>query len=82
MRQIKELGSEDDRKRVSREASFMYVPIAHKLGLYLLKSEMEDLSLKYLEHDAFYMIKEKLAATRAARDLYIKNFIGIWYLFF
>ena len=76
MRQIKELGTEDDRKRVSREASFMYVPIAHKLGLYLLKSEMEDLSLKYIEHDAFYMIKEKLSATKRTRDLYIQQFIA------
>ena len=76
MRQIKELGSEEDRQRVSREASFMYVPIAHKLGLYLLKSEMEDLSLKYLEHDAFYMIKEKLSATKRTRELYIQQFIA------
>lgn len=76
MRQIKELGTDEDRKRVSREASFMYVPIAHKLGLYLLKSEMEDLSLKYIEHDAFYMIKEKLSATKRTRDLYIQQFIA------
>lgn len=75
MRQIKELGTDEDRKRVAREASFMYVPIAHKLGLYLLKSEMEDLSLKYLNHDAFYMIKDKLSATKRTRDQYIHQFI-------
>ena len=41
------------------EAAYLYAPLAHKLGLYKLKSELEDLSLKYLEHDAYYHIKEK-----------------------
>lgn len=57
------------------EAAYLYAPLAHKLGLYKLKSELEDLSLKYLEHDAYYHIKEKLNATKKARDLYIENFI-------
>ena len=52
-----------------------YAPLAHKLGLYKLKSELEDLSLKYLEHDAYYMIKENLNATKKTRDAYISNFI-------
>ena len=50
--------------------------MAHKLGLYKLKSELEDLSLKYLEHDAYYLIKEKLNATKKSRDAYIERFIG------
>ena len=50
--------------------------MAHKLGLYQLKSELEDLSLKYLEHDAYYMIKDKLNATKATRDAYIERFIA------
>ena len=62
--------------RVSEEAAYLYAPLAHKLGLYKLKSELEDLSLKYLEHDAYYHIKEKLNATKAARDAYIDRFIG------
>ena len=45
------------------------------MGLYKLKSELEDLSLKYLEHDAYYLIKEKLNATKASRDAYIARFI-------
>ena len=49
--------------------------MAHKLGLYKLKSELEDLSLKYLEHDAYYMIKDKLNATKRSRDAYIEKFI-------
>ena len=61
---------------VSQEASYLYAPLAHKLGLYKLKSELEDLSLKYLEHDAYYMIKDKLNATKQARDAYIEQFIG------
>ena len=45
------------------------------MGLYRLKSELEDLSLKYLEHDAYYLIKEKLNATKKSRDEYIEKFI-------
>ena len=61
---------------MSEEASYLYAPLAHKLGLYKLKSELEDLSLKYLEHDAYYHIKEKLNATKKSRDAYIERFIG------
>ena len=75
MRQIKDKGTIEERTRVATEAAHLYAPLAHKLGLYLIKRELEDLSLKYLEPDVFYMIKEKLSATRAARDLYIANFI-------
>ena len=56
------------------EANYLYAPLAHKLGLYQLKRELEDLSLKYLEHDAYYHIKDKLNATKQARDAYIKRF--------
>ena len=76
MRQIKDRGEIEERTRVATEAAHLYAPLAHKLGLYLIKRELEDLSLKYLEPDVFYMIKEKLNETRAARDLYIANFIG------
>ena len=76
MRQIKDRGEIEERTRVATEASRLYAPLAHKLGLYLIKRELEDLSLKYLEPDVFYMIKEKLSATRKARDLYIANFIA------
>ena len=76
MRQIKDRGEIEERTRVATEAAHLYAPLAHKLGLYLIKRELEDLSLKYLEPDVFYMIKEKLNATRAARDLYIANFIA------
>ena len=75
MRQIREEGREAG-LRVSEEAAYLYAPMAHKLGLYKLKSELEDLSLKYLEHDAYYHIKDKLSETKKSRDAYIDHFIG------
>ena len=91
MRQIRDIGNADtvpsgfatggaanatDAKRqVSQEAAYLYAPLAHKLGLYKLKSELEDLSLKYLEHDAYYHIKDKLSETKKSRDAYIERFI-------
>lgn len=75
MRQINKVENIEAQRRVSIEASYLYAPLAHKLGLYKLKSELEDLSLKYTEHDAYYMIKENLNATKRARDAYIERFI-------
>ena len=75
MRQIRDTEQEDARLEVSQEAAYLYAPLAHKLGLYKLKSELEDLSLKYMEHDAYYHIREKLSATKSARDAYIDRFI-------
>lgn len=75
MRLIRDTDNTEAKMRVSEEAAYLYAPLAHKLGLYKLKSELEDLSLKYLEHDAYYMIKEKLNATKQARDAYISRFI-------
>lgn len=75
MRQIKDAENEEARRHVAMESSYLYAPLAHKLGLYKLKSELEDLSLKYLEHDAYYHIKEKLNATKKSRDAYIERFI-------
>lgn len=76
MRNISSCTNVDDVARVAQEASYLYAPLAHKLGLYKVKSELEDLSLKYLEHDAYYMIKEKLSQTKRDRDAYIESFIG------
>ena len=76
MRQIRDTENVEAKTEVSEEASYLYAPLAHKLGLYKLKSELEDLSLKYLEHDAYYMIKDKLNATKKSRDAYIERFIA------
>ena len=76
MRQIRDTQNPEAKTRAAEEASYLYAPLAHKLGLYKLKSELEDLSLKYLEHDAYYMIKENLNATKRSRDAYIEKFIA------
>ena len=75
MRQIRDTKNVEAKMEVSQEAAYLYAPLAHKLGLYKLKSELEDLSLKYMEHDAYYMIKDKLNETKASRDAYIAAFI-------
>ena len=75
MRQIRDTTNREAQQEVSQEAAYLYAPLAHKLGLYKLKSELEDLSLKYLEHDAYYLIKEKLSETKKSRDAYIGRFI-------
>lgn len=75
MRQIKDSGNEEDRLKVANEAAYLYAPLAHKLGLYKLKSELEDLSLKYTKRDTYYFIKDKLNETKASRDKYIATFI-------
>ena len=75
MRQIRDTANIEAQHEASRQAAFLYAPLAHKLGLYKLKSELEDLSLKYLEHDAYYHIKDKLNETKHNRDLYIERFV-------
>ena len=75
MRQIRDTDQLEAKNKVSEEAAYLYAPLAHKLGLYKLKSELEDLSLKYMEHDAYYHIKDKLSETKKSRDAYIERFI-------
>ena len=77
MRQIRDVKDDvmKQKAEVSEEAAYLYAPLAHKLGLYKMKSELEDLSLKYLEHDAYYHIKDKLSETKKSRDAYIERFI-------
>lgn len=76
MRRIKDTPAREAQRRVSLQAAHIYAPLAHKLGLYKLKSELEDLSLKYLETEAYYSIKESLNATKKSRDAYIDNFLA------
>ena len=67
---------EDDRLRLAAEASYLYAPLAHRLGLYNIKSELEDLSLKYTDHKQYDFIKRKLNETKRSRDKYIAEFIA------
>ncbi len=68
--------SEDDRIRLATEAAYLYAPLSHRLGLYKIKSELEDLSLKYTNRKQFDFIKRKLNETKRSRDAYIANFIA------
>lgn len=76
MRLIKDNPNDAERRRVATQASRLYAPLAHKLGLYTLKSELEDISLKYLDPEIYYHIKEKLNETKKSRDAYIERFIS------
>ena len=60
---------------VAYEVSYLYAPLAHRLGLYGIKSELEDLSLKYTNRDVYTQIAHKLNETKAGRDAYIADFI-------
>ena len=69
--------STDDaaRRLVANEASKLYIPLAHKLGFYKLKSEMEDLALRYTESEIYAELSRKLEETAASREDYIAGFI-------
>lgn len=60
---------------ISTEAIYLYSPLAHRLGLYGIKSELEDLYLKYTDRDTYTHIAKKLNETKKVRDAYIENFI-------
>ncbi len=60
---------------VAYEVSYLYAPLAHRLGLYSVKSELEDLSLKYTNRDIYTQIAHKLNETKASRDAYLDNVI-------
>ena len=67
MHQLKDYDAEEQ-KRISKETLEIFAPLAHHLGVYKLKSELEDLSLRYLKPDVYYDIVEKLDSTKAERD--------------
>ncbi len=62
--------------RVASETIYLYAPLAHRLGLYSIKSELEDLYLKYSDPDAYREIIKKIKDTKAARARFIRNFIN------
>lgn len=72
----KQFKDNSDRVRIALEASFLYAPLSHRLGLYSIKSEMEDLSLKYTDRKTYDYIKQKLNETKRSRDAYIAEFIA------
>ncbi|MBN2767290.1 MAG: bifunctional (p)ppGpp synthetase/guanosine-3',5'-bis(diphosphate) 3'-pyrophosphohydrolase [Paludibacteraceae bacterium] len=66
----------DNRMNVARESSFLYAPLAHRMGLYAIKTELEDLSLKYTNREIYSEIARKLNETKRSREKYISEFIG------
>ena len=60
--------------KIASETLYIYAPIAHRIGLYDVKSELEDLGLKYTEPEIFNDIKSKIEQTKVEQDKYIKNF--------
>src|SRR5678810_331688 len=61
--------------KISSETVYVYAPLAHRMGLYNIKTEMEDLAMKYLEPDSYHYIADKLADTKRERTRYINDFI-------
>lgn len=61
--------------KVSSETVYVYAPLAHRMGLYTIKTELEDLSMKYLEPDTYKEIARKLSETRRERTRYVNEFI-------
>ena len=75
MRNI-DLYSESERIKIASETKYIYSPLAHRLGLYNLMSEMEDIIMRILEPDEYFSILKQLQATKAKRNKFIKEFIG------
>jgi GTP pyrophosphokinase len=63
-------------QKISAEVSYLYAPMAHRLGLYVIKSEMEDLVMKFTNREMYSFIAKKLNETKRARDKYIAEFIA------
>ena len=75
---MRTLGSmrEDKQLKIASETKFLYAPLAHRLGLYSVKTELEDLSMKYCESEAYVDIETKLEKTKEVRARFIRRFIA------
>lgn len=76
MRAINHHPDDEAVRLVACEAAYLYAPLAHRLGLYAIKSELEDMSLKYTNRDMYTRIARKLNETKEKRDAYIDAFIA------
>lgn len=64
----------DKQAKISSETLYIYAPLAHRMGLYNIKTELEDLSLKYTEPDVYMDIKDKIKESKEEQDKYIRDF--------
>lgn len=76
MRAINHHPAEKLVKDIAFEANYLYAPLAHRLGLYAVKSELEDMSLKYGNREVYSRIARELKQTKARRESYIADFIA------
>jgi GTP pyrophosphokinase len=76
MRMAKYFAKEEHRLQIAAEASYLYAPLSHRLGLYKIKSELEDLSLKFQDREMYDFIARKINETKRSRDKYIAEFIA------
>lgn len=67
----------DKQEKIASETLYIYAPLAHRIGLYNIKSELEDLGLKYTEPDVYYDILTKMKESKEEQDAYIKEFNNI-----
>lgn len=67
--------SDKGQLKIASETTFIYAPLAHRLGLYAIKTELEDLSLKYTQPILYQDLKQKLSATKEQRNKYIRSII-------
>jgi GTP pyrophosphokinase len=65
----------DKQLKIASETKFLYAPLAHRLGLYSIKSELEDLSLLYCEPEVYHMIESNLKSTKDVRNRFIRRFM-------
>jgi guanosine-3',5'-bis(diphosphate) 3'-pyrophosphohydrolase len=65
----------DKQLKLSSETVYLYAPLAHRLGLYAIKSELEDLSMKYMERETYSFIKTKLNEKKTEREKFIRDFV-------
>ncbi len=73
MRNIDKI-SKEKQKKFNNEVTYIYIPIAHRLGLYRIKKELEDLSMKFSMPDVYTQITQKIRDTESKRNVFIKEF--------
>ena len=76
LRQLDQEGDSDRRRHIAKETAELHAPLAHRLGLYQIKTEMEDLALKFTNYDLYKYIAHALNEKKSERDAYIERFIA------
>jgi GTP pyrophosphokinase len=66
---------QDKQMKIASETKFLYAPLAHRLGLYSIKGELEDLAMKYTESASYKEVENKLKSTKDARNRFIRKFV-------